>query len=368
MPEYGTRHNAADLLAALRDNGLAHGEELVDFIVHRQQGKPPLFFPCLNILMAGGALIAGLIFFVGLYEKNSTSVIVALLLVAGAVWLQKQAGEDYGIKHSILTQSSLAVMVAGKLWFLAAFGKTLDYYLADYGYDRLWSSTLALLLITALTYPVYRVAIDRFLCPFIVLCCTLSSIMGDTGEHSALLFHPFFLCQFVAAAVLLTHANIKADYMPLAYALVCSLCVHVLFLAWVTLTWDDTEVISPYFANIILTGGLIALFGWAAGDLAKLKTEPLWLASTGAVLLGLIAAPGILLAIMLMVLGYARHERPLLATGAMLIPIFLFLYYYQLDLSLLQKSGALAGSGALLLAGRCYLRRRGWDRDGAPCA
>ena len=65
---------------------------------------------------------------------------------------------------------------------------------------------------------------------------------------------------------------------------------------------------------------------------------------------------------------YARHERPLLATGAMLIPVFLFFYYYQLDLSLLQKSAALAGSGALLLAGRFYLRRRGWDKAGRPCA
>ena len=102
--------------------------------------------------------------------------------------------------------------------------------------------------------------------------------------------------------------------------------------------------------------------------MAKLKTQPLLLASMGALLLGLIAAPGILLAIMLMVLGYARHERLLLATGVVLIPVFLFLYYYQLDLSLLQKSAALAGSGALLLAGRFYLRRRGWDKAGKPCA
>ena len=235
-PEYATRHNAASLLTELGHKDLARAEELADFIIHRQRGKPPLFFLGLNILLATGALIAGPIFFLALYRETSTPVFVGLLLVAGAVWLQRQAGEDYGIKHSVLTQSSLAVMVAGKLWFLYAFGETLNDYLAEYGYDRLWSNTLALLIITALAYPFYRVAVGRFLFPFIVLSCTLSSILGDTGEHSALLFHPFFLCQFVAAAVLLTHAKIKADYMPLAYALVCSLCVHVLFLAWVTLT------------------------------------------------------------------------------------------------------------------------------------
>ncbi len=330
----------------------------VDAPVTPHQTVHPLFLLCLNIPLAIGACIAGILFIMGLYEETSTSVIVALMLVAGAVWLQKQARGAHWLNHIVLTQSSLAVMVAGKLWFLVAFGGTLDYYLARYGYDPLWSNTLALLIITALTYPVYRVPVDRFLSPFMVLYATLYSILEDTGEYSALLFHPLFLFQFVAAAVLLMHEKMKPDYIPLAYALVFSLCMNVLFLNWVAITWDDTEVISSWFATIILTGGLIALFGYVAGGMAKLKTAPLWLAVTGATLLGLISAPGILLAIVLIVLGYTRHERLLLATGAVLIPVFLFLYYH-LDPSLLQKSGLLVGSGALLLAARPYLRHRG---------
>ena len=321
----------------------------------------PLFLPCLNILMAIGACIAGYLFVLVLYKETSPSVIVALMLVAGAVWLQKQASDIHWIKYNVLTQSSLAMMVAGKLWFLGNFGRTLDYYLARYGYDPLWSDTLALLIITALTYPVYRVPVDRFLFPFMVLYATWYSILQDTGEYSALLFHSLFLFQFVAAAVLLMHEKMKPDYTPLAYALVFSLCMYVLFLNWVVATWDDTEVISSWFATIILTGGLIALFGYVTGGMAKLKTAPLWLAVTGALLLGLISAPGLLLAIVLIVLGYTRHERLLLATGAVLIPVFLFLYYYHLDPSLLQKSGLLVSSGTLLLAARPYLRRWGWE-------
>ena len=364
MSEYGTRHNAADLLAALRDKGLAREAGLADFIIGRQREKPPPLY--LNILITIGALLAALCLVI-IFPKENTPIVVTLALVASAVWLQGKAGDSHGLKYTLLMQSSLAVMIAGKLLFTGTFGRTLTHYLSDYSYDP-WSYTLALLMITALTYPVYRVPVDRFLFSSIALCSMLSSILGDSGDHSALLFHGFFLLQFAAAAMLLTYEKIKADYIPLAYALVFSLCVNVLFLASGELASENMAVISPHFASLILTGGLIALFGWVAGDLAKLKTEPLWLASTGALLLGLMSAPGILLAIMLMVLGYARHERLLLATGAALIPIFLFLYYYQLDLSLLQKSAALAGSGALLLAGRCYLRRGGWDRDGAPCA
>ena len=364
MPEYGTRHNAAGLLAALRDKGLAGEAGLADFIIRRQREKPPPLY--LNILITIGALLAALCL-ISIFPKENTPIVVTLALVASAIWLQRKAGDSHGLKYNLLMQSSLAVMVTGKLLFTGTVGRTLNHYLSDYSDDP-WSYTLALLMITVLTYPVYRVPVDRFLFPFIVLCFLLFNILEDFGKHHVLLFHGFFLLQFAMASVLLMHRKIKSDYIPLADALVCSLCLHVLLLASGALASEGRTVISPYFVSLVLTAGLIALFGWAAGGMAKLKTEPLLLASMGAALLGLIAAPGILLAIMLLVLGYARHERPLLATGAMLIPVFLFLYYYQLDLSLLQKSAALAGSGALLLAGRFYLRRGGWDKSSKPCA
>lgn len=364
MPEYGTRHNAAGLLAALRDKGLAREAGLADFIIRRQREKPPPLY--LNILITIGALLAAFCL-ISIFPEENTPIVVTLALVASAVCLQGKAGDSHGLKYTLLMQSSLAVMIAGKLLFTDTVGGMLTHYLSDYS-DDAWSYTLALLTITVLTYPVYRVPVDRFLFPFVVLCFLLFNILGDSGQRRILLFYGSFLLQFAMASVLLTHRKIKSDYMPLAYALVFSLCVHVLILASGELASEGITVISPYFASLVLTAGLIALFGWAAGDMAKLKTEPLLLASTGAALLGLISAPGILLAIMLLVLGYARHERPLLATGAMLIPVFLFLYYYQLDLTLLQKSAALAGSGALLLAGRFYLRRKGWDKSSEPCA
>ena len=355
MPEHGTQHNAASLLAALRNKGLAREEGLADFILRRQQEKPlPLY---LNILMVIGAFIVAFCLVI-IFPNANAPIIVIIVMVAGAIWLQGKAGDGHGIKYSLLIQSSLGVMIAGKLLFTVTVGRTLTDHLPDYNYymSGFWSYSLALLIITVLTYPVYRMPIDRFLFPFIALCFILFSILDDTREYRALLFQGFFLLQFAVAAVLLTHGKLRSNYIPLAYALVFSLCVNVLFLAWGGI-WN--EVISPHFASLVLSGGLIALFGYVAGGMAKLKAAPLRLAVMGAALLGLISAPGILLAITLMVFGYARHERLLLATGAVLVPVFLFLYYYHLDTSLLQKSGVLVGSGALLLAARLYLRHRG---------
>ena len=73
MPEYGTRHNAAGLLVALRDKGLAGEAGLADFIIGRRREKPPPLY--LNIPMGVGAVIAGLC--LAFFFYKDTPVVVA---------------------------------------------------------------------------------------------------------------------------------------------------------------------------------------------------------------------------------------------------------------------------------------------------
>jgi uncharacterized membrane protein len=112
-----------------------------------------------------------------------------------------------------------------------------------------------------------------------------------------------------------------------------------------------------------LTVALIALIGWAAGGIERLKSEALGVACLGAIGLGVVSAPGVLLSIGLMIFGYARHDRLLLVAGGLLLPIFLTFYYHNLGLTLMAKSGVLIGSGLLLLAGRAYMHFRGLDHE-----
>ena len=73
----------------------------------------------------------------------------------------------------------------------------------------------------------------------------------------------------------------------------------------------------------------------------------------------------IFLSLILLVLGYSKHEKLLIIFGGLLMPCFIVLYYYNLDLSLLAKSGILVLSGSVLLLGRLYLAVRKLDRQEA---
>ncbi len=367
MSKYMTKYNAANLLEQLNRKGFVAGSCLSDFIIDQQQEKKlPLY---LRALAGVGAFVASLCFIRFLSEvgiinyKHETGLIIwGLIFVAGAIGLQQVAGHDNTVKHSFFMQYSFASMAVGKALFVFGIGRMLD---------SGWGVTLALLVITCITYHIYRMSIDRFLSSFAVLFSISVNILWDRdiGGSRELLFNGFFLLQFACAAILLTHGKIKRNYIPLSYAFAFSLCASVLYLSSHSEFgyWGHKELIPPAFINMVLAGGLVALFGWAAGGIEKLKAEPLVIASIGAVLLGLISAPGILLTIGLMVLGYAKHEKLLIIAGALLMPVFIFLYYYNIDISLLQKSGILIGSGIVLLAGRFYLKHKGWDEGGVSC-
>ena len=354
MSKYMSKYSAENLLEQLSNQDLVIDQELSDFVISQQQEKElPLY---LRVVVGVGAFIASLCFigFLGAadiirFHHEEGLSIWGLIFVAGAIGLQKVSAHNNTVKHSFLMQSSFASMAVGKLLFVLGISQM---------FDSGWGTTFALLVITVITYNIYRMSIDRFLSSFVLLFSILVNILWgrDISVSREFLLNGFFLFQFASVAIFLTHGKIKRDYIPISYAFTFSLCANVLFLSS-----------HPAFINIILTGGLIVLFGWAAGGIEKLKTKPLMSASIGTVFLGLISAPGILLTIGLMVLGYSKHEKLLIIMGALMMPLFLWLYYYNIDISLLQKSSILIGSGIVLLAGRFYIKHKGWEEGSASC-
>jgi hypothetical protein len=364
MSRYMTQYHAKQLLEALASKGFTTDNTIRDFMIkQQQQNNLPL---SLKIIAGIGACIASLCFIgflsvAGIVQfQNETGMIIwSILFIAAAMGLQYISGQQQTIKEIFLLQCSFVSMAVGKIVFVMGLGHILS---------SSWSVAFALLIVTGITYPLYRIAIDRFLSSFAVLFAVLLTLMFDRHSNlpQTLFFNGFFFMQFVIAAFLLTRAKLSHHYIPLCYAMLFSLgaCCLSFFTFNFPHYLQPAESIPPTFSNIMLAGGLIALFGWIAGGMKKLNTAPLIFASCSTILLSLFSAPGILFSIGLMVLGYAKHERLLMILGILLMPIFLCLYYYNLNTSLLQKSGILVGSGIILLVGRWYLQHKGWDK---PC-
>ncbi|PCJ95615.1 MAG: hypothetical protein COA45_12165 [Zetaproteobacteria bacterium] len=364
MSKYMSQYKASDLLNKLSKKGFINDgdEDINRFIIEQQQDKElPLY---LRALVGVGAFIASLCFIgfiaIGMEIREEEGFVIAgLVLIALAIGLQKLGGGGHTIKGSFYMQSSFALMATGKTLFTFGMAEILG---------SGWGATIALLVITAATYHIYRMSVDRFLSTFAVLFSILVNVLWDRefAGSRELLFNGFILLQILGAAVLITNVKIKRDYIPMTYGILFSLCTSALFLASYTKFgyWRHEEYINPIFVSLLFTGSLVASIIWFVGGVRKINTETSRLACLGAVLMGVISAPGIILSIILMVLGYAKHEKIMVTMGALLVPVFLFFYYYNLDISLMEKSGVLVGSGITLLVGRFYIGFKGWDKGG----
>jgi hypothetical protein len=82
---------------------------------------------------------------------------------------------------------------------------------------------------------------------------------------------------------------------------------------------------------------------------------PIAMAAAVAVALTSFTAPGVVTALSVVLLGHANGNRVLTGFGIFAFIAYVGAYYYQMDTTLLVKSGALAATGVVLLAARFAL-------------
>ncbi|WP_299379165.1 DUF4401 domain-containing protein [uncultured Kiloniella sp.] len=362
--QHPKKMSAADLVNHLSNQNLITDPNGINSFIQAQQQTPdiPIY---LKILSGIGAFIASICFvgFLILIEvisfNNAVGALTtSVIFIVAAIGLYTVTSDDNSTGKNFFLQVSFALMGTGKLLFVFA---TLE----DFG-ENLLAIALSSLLITALTYPFYRLHVERFMsCTGVLIVILLNILWEDElGLPTDIAFNLFILVQLIAAGCLLFHPRVLAFFQPLSQALIVSLTGSVLFLSSHTEFnyLDNPLVISPAISNILIAAALIFLIIWAAGGKEHIKREPIIVAMIGTILLALLSAPGILLSLGLMIFGYARHDRLFTLFGFLLLPVFLWLYYYNLDITLLQKSIILVASGGVMIAGKFYLKLRGWDR------
>lgn len=368
MSKYHTAMNAQNVLDACNQAGVippADNNKLTQFIFAQQSvTEVPL---SLRIIAGVGAFIAAF-FFIGFlsiskiinFDSEGSLIIWGMLFIGGAIGLLFLSDDEHStVKQSFVLQLSFCSMAVGKILFVIGCALL-------FKPDETWGITFGLFIVTLVTYFLYRVSLDRFISTFATCASLTINILWQLHDNAALALDVFLLIQMIIVGVLFTHSKISREFIPLAYGIAFSLCFMMIFMSLGTLKpslYNASIFYHAYIIRGIMALALIGCIFWAAGHHIQARLPALISATAGALLLGAVSTGGVILSIIWLILGYAKHERLLMTLGALFLPLFLFMYYYNLNISFLLKSQILIASGAVLLAGRAYMAFQKWDRE-----
>ncbi|RYD95353.1 MAG: DUF4401 domain-containing protein [Sphingobacteriales bacterium] len=305
----------------------------------------------IKILSIAGGLLGSLFFlgFIAMIINQSAEglVIFGAMAIAGAVWVER-------------SQSNTALDAACIGAYLAGFAM-LGFGIGEM--DATDNTVIIALLIVAVIVlfftPGYMVS---FFTGLIITGCLFAFITANDAYNlihllTAFTGFAYMLASVYEARLLAAGTAVNRLYAPLHISLLFSFLALMGFLATVP-KWEsrlNTEWIS--------SGIIIALIVFALNHItAFINTENrtrIIIYVLGAVVLGpVIYAPAICGAILILLLSYHTGNRVGLVMGIAALVYFTGQYYYDLNFSLLAKSGMMFGTGALFLAAWFILKKQ----------
>jgi hypothetical protein len=347
-----------DLLENLKNNNSIDDtgcEKIVTFL-DSNEIKPsiPWYF---KILIAVGAWIAAIFFLSFLFISRIVDYSSTVGFIIWGVFFIGFALVMINLlrKNDFSVQLALALSAIGH--FLALVGLAGDIGRSSLNFN--WETVfLVSLVLCVVLYPLFRNSIHRF------LSCCLVSFTSAAWVMELKAYDLFHVIIFIDVSIILfmlsKGGNNKKNWRPLFYAL----AVSVLFILFIRLVPHNEIGTAWWPSNVIMVVlPLIAMIRWESifgiTWRSQMK-EPLILSVLGIILLGVVSTPGILASIGVIVLGARFRDNILKVVGAVFLPVYIYMFYYSMDITLDVKSLIMGGSGLVLLGLREYLRRRPW--------
>ncbi len=308
--------------------------------------KDPIYIRILSGIGAWFSAMFLILFLVisDIFDSNTAAFISGVIFLVAAIFIARAS------KGTFLSQLSLALAFSGNILVL---GGVID--LIGWG-DEFSVVLITHAIVCIVVYPLFADSTYRFLAPIALVAIATAWIIE---EKLFGYMHVLIAAETILAGVLLLRKKYSPFLTPLVYSAATMLPATLLFMNFMQVdTWriDFNEPLWP--SSILLAGGLIFLYYHLAGGSKWLREPWMILAILSTLLLGIFTTPGILVAIALLVLGYAFGDRILNALSFLFLPCFLVLFYYALNIDLAHKSWIIGGSGVLLLlvrwvTGRC---------------
>ncbi len=255
---------------------------------------------------------------------------------------------------SLSQQIILAATAVGKI-LLCYWVATLVSFKSD---QIFWALTGTMVLLTALTYFTINNSIDKFFSCLTTLVFLFASLVYKPQNPylSELAYGPLYGALLALALWLLLSNTIKATWQPLAFSLLVFTCI--LLPLWPEMSiglHNLTSKLTSYIVKLCLGASFLITAYRVAKDQAKLSPDLIILTLALTIILALYGPQNILAALIILILGYYKYNRSLLVLGILSFIYFLISYYFQLNITLLEKSGLLLINGIALLVVWAYL-------------
>lgn len=323
-------------------------------------------------LLMGGAAWVGALFMLGtvlglvalaLGERADLAALVLGigLIPAGVKVRSMRAGE-------FARQAALVCVVAGQLLLVGAIGSMSDAIVA---------ASLATIVSTAILIVVFDESVYRFGGTLAIVGAVLIAAFERKIPYAMGVLTAVTAVLPVVIWRIWPGAGTGASGWPLLRMLgpvawasavaACGLLALDAVIAGVTGTagyprgFVDLLLPRPWPLTTVFVAWLVWFAARVAADHGTTATDPGPLAAMAAAVgIGALtlSTPAVCGTLLLLVLGFDRRRVGLVALGAVFLVGFLGLYYYSLELSLLQKSLVLVASGTVCLAAAAFFRSR----------
>ena len=347
-----------DALEQLNDEGYPlsddHESTILDLVSEDERSESQWyvrFFIGLSAWIAAILFIAFL-FIADILQDEEIGFIVGLVFCAIAVGINR-----LGPRNPFLGQLGLALSLAGQILFLIGLYSILNYEVV--------LTALGLIIMELVLVWLYNSGLHRVISTLAILGGVLAIFLDLEILERAIHIFVFVLAAGIVALHYRENHLLIAGLEDLIYPI--NIGIAVFLLGLLILPLSDAFDIKWWVTAVLLSATLIFLVLQIVKDLGlglRSGAVPWLLAGCVVLFIPATRMPGILSALIVLLLGFWRNNRLLIGLAAVFFVFYLGAYYYSLEWTLLVKSFALMGTGVIMFLLRYFLLR--YARGGTP--
>ena len=321
-----------------------------------QQGSLRISQLAVKVLVILGGLLGastflGFLVAAGLYNSPVAMAVLGVILLAGAEWLirnnKESAADSIGVSFNIIGYILLAVGVGQMV-------------------EEIMDSGTAVALVLACAAALLMLISHSSICTFLAVLVLSNSLLGLLFIHKVYnIAHGLIVLQaailtFMSlneAKLIAQSTALNAKYSPVRMGVIFSLVITLAL--FVHQKFLSTAIGHFWVSGLFLSGCLLYLLYKVLQDtsITNIKTKAAFYTCCLLILAPTVIAPSVPGALLILLSSFYIGHRPGFWVGLLALVYFVILYYYDLNMTLLAKSGVLVASGLLFLVGFFLLNK-----------